>query len=368
MAQHVGFLARWSRAVIALALMVIVGFALFWLAGTFRPKISPHDTVAAVTRSAAGLQVVPVREVTLSATEGAVGSVRAAHETSIAAKLLARVVEVNVRAGQAVEKDALLIRLDDTDLRAREQQAIAAVDAATASRQQAQVEFDRIHALFEQHNASEIEFQRVKTALEAATAELYRAEQILREARTMLGYTEIRAPMRGIVIEKLVEVGDTAIPGRPLLKMYDPERMQLVASVRESHAVRLSVGQPIGVRIDALNQECVGQISEIVPESETASRSFAVKVTGPCPPGVYSGMFARMLIPLDDERVLLIPAAAVRTVGQLRLVDVLEGESLRRRAVQLGRAFGDDVEVLSGLRIGERVALVPGAADAKEAR
>lgn len=366
MAQGAGFLARISKAVIALALMVIVGFALFWLAGVFRPKITPQTAVASTARPVGDARIVPVREVTLPATEGASGTIRAAHETAVAAKLLARVVEVNVRAGQAVEKDELLIRLEDTDLRAREQQAAAAVAAATAAQQQARVEYERILTLFEQHNASEIEFQRVRTALDAATAETERAEQVLREARTLLGYTEIRAPMRGIVIEKLVEVGDTALPGRVLLKMFDPDRMQLVARVRESHALRLAVGQPIGVRIDALNQECVGQISEIVPESETASRSFAVKVTGPCPPGVYSGMFARMLIPLDDERILLIPSAAVRAVGQLRLVEVVEKDELRRRAVQVGRAFGDDVEILAGLRIGERVALPPGAVDTKE--
>ena len=68
-------------------------------------------------------------------------------------------------------------------------------------------------------------------------------------------------------------------------------------------------------------------------------------------------MFGRLLIPLDQEKVLVIPHAAVRRVGQLQIVDVADGAVLRRRIVQLGRSFGDDVEVLAGVRAGERVAV-----------
>jgi len=162
--------------------------------------------------------------------------------------------------------------------------------------------------------------------------------------------------MSGIIVDKQVEAGDTVAPGQVLLTLFDPTRMQLIASVRESLTQRLEVGQTIGVRVDAIDKTCEGQISEIVPEAEAASRSFQVKVTGPCPPGIYSGMFGRLLIPLDEQEVLVIPATAVRQVGQLHLVDVAEDDVLRRRTVQVGRLFGDDVEILSGLRAGERVA------------
>jgi hypothetical protein len=98
-------------------------------------------------------------------------------------------------------------------------------------------------------------------------------------------------------------------------------------------------------------------VSEIVPEAQSASRSFQVKVTGPCPTGIYSGMFGRILIPLDEEEVLVIPREAVRHVGQLELVEVVDRGLAARRAIRTGRTFGEDVEVLSGLREGEKVAL-----------
>jgi multidrug efflux pump subunit AcrA (membrane-fusion protein) len=109
------------------------------------------------------------------------------------------------------------------------------------------------------------------------------------------------------------------------------------------------------VQIESFNKQCLGTISEIVPEAESSSRAFQVKVTGPCPDGVYSGMFGRILIPLDEEQVLVIPRQAVQSVGQLDLVNVATHDAVSRRAVRLGRTIGQDVEVLSGLSEGEQV-------------
>jgi RND family efflux transporter MFP subunit len=255
----------------------------------------------------------------------------------------------------------VLIRLDDEDLRARLGQAQANLEAAKANAEQARIEFERVERLFQGNNASQIERERAETALKTAQAELARATQAHREGETVLEYATVTSPIDGTVIDKRVQAGDTVTPGQPLVELYDPDRMQLVASVRESLTQRLEVGQTIDVRVDALDRVCQGTISEIVPEAESASRTFSVKVTGPCPPGIYSGMFGRLLIPLDEQEVLVVPESAVRRVGQLDMVQILADGRLQRRAVQLGRRFGEDVEVLSGLRAGERVALPEGA-------
>lgn len=351
-------------AAIGVGFVVIVVVLIMGLAGVFHPKIGEAGAASSppAGRPIAGAQLVAARVIRLPATETAVGTIRAVHEAAVASKLLAKVVEVNVQAGQAVSRDEVLVRLDQEDLEARLQQAEAAVVAARAARDQAQIEFDRVKDLAERKVAAPIEFQRVDTALKSAAAELERAEQMRREAETILSYATIKSPIGGIVVDKQVEAGDMVTPGQVLVTLYDPTRMQLVASVRESLAQRLAVGQTIDVKVDALDKRCAGSISEIVPAAESASRSFLVKVTGPCPPGIYSGMFGRLLIPLDDEELLVIPRSAVRKVGQLDLVDVAEGDTLRRRVVQLGNVLGGDIEVLAGIRAGERVAV--SAADA----
>ena len=351
------------RVALAVAFIVVVTLLMMWLAGAFEPKIGDAPRRAAIARSVGDAALAPVRTIRVPRMESAVGSIRAVHETSVASKLLAKVLEINVTAGKRVSQGEVLVRLDDADLRARLQQAQAAADAAMAARDQAKIELDRVRSLSERGSAAKIELDRADTALKAAEAQLRGAEQAVSEAQTMLAYATIQSPLEGIVVDKLVEAGDMVTPGQTLITLYDPTRMQLVASVRESLTRRLTVGQTIGVQVDALDKTCEGRVSEIVPEAESASRSFSVKVTGPCPPGIYSGMFGRLLIPLDEEEVLVVPRLAVRRVGQLQVVDVADGSVLRRRSVQLGRPFGADVEVLSGLIAGERVA-VPDAADA----
>jgi RND family efflux transporter MFP subunit len=279
------------------------------------------------------------------------------HETTIGSKLMARVTAVNLKAGQHVRAGDVLVELDDADLRAKLEQAHAAVTAAEAASSQAVTDEKRYSALLKQNAVSRQDHEKAATAVRSTEAELRRAREIVKEVQAMLEWATVRAPMEGTVIDKKVDVGDLVKPGQTLLTLYDPKRMQLIASVRESLASRLTVGQQIGVEIEGLDKHCTGGISEIVPEAQAASRAFQVKVTGPCPAGIYTGMFARMLIPLDKEQVLVIPRNAIHQVGQLELVDVVEKGHATRRAVRAGRIFDGNVEILSGLRDGEQVVL-----------
>ncbi|TWT46265.1 Multidrug resistance protein MdtE precursor [Phycisphaerae bacterium RAS1] len=357
------------QSVTILVAGAVLIIALLALAGAFHRKIGDSHGPPPPRRPASDQAIVVARLVKLPAIESAVGTIRAVRETAVAAKILARVTDVQVQAGQRVAAGDVLVRLDDRDLKARVQQAVAAHEAAQAARRQAEVEFRRVKDLFEKNQAAAIEFERAQTALDSATAEVARAAANASEAETNLAYSVIASPIDGVVIDKSVEIGDTAQPGRTLLTLYDPTRMQLVAAVRESLTERLKVGQTIGVHIGAISLTCAGTISEIVPESQSASRSFLVKVIGPCPPGIHPGMFGRLLIPLDEREIIVLPKAAVRRIGQLDVVDVVVagdaktgavggGDELRRQVVQLGRDLnGDEVEVLSGLKAGQRVAL-----------
>lgn len=330
---------------------------LLWLAGRFAPKVPMGTDLAPAPRRESPERIITVRSVRLPLSETAVGSIRAVHETTIGSKLLARVVEVNLKAGQKVQKDEVLLRLDDTDLRARLKQTEAALAAAEAARAQAEADVNRFARLLKTKAISEQEYQRAATALKSTDAELRRAKETINEVQATLDFATVRSPMNGVVIDKKVDVGDMVSPGQMLATLLDPTSMQLVASVRESLTQRLQVGQTIEVQIENLNKQCAGTISEIVPEAQSASRTFQVKVTGPCPKGVYSGMFGRIVIPLDEEQVLVVPRVAVKSVGQLELVDVVENGHVNRRAIRSGRTIDDDVEVLSGLREGERVEL-----------
>lgn len=349
------------KFVAGLGMTIVITLLLAMLAGVFHAKVAD---VAPESPGAVGpeLPQTEVRLVRLPRFETAVGTIKPVHESAVASKLLARVVEVRVKAGQSVELNELLVKLDDADLRARLQQAEAAESATLARKQQADADYERAGKLVASKVVTRAEYDQTLAAMKTATSDVDRARQAVREAGVILEYAALRSPLVGTVVDKRVEVGDTVMPGQVLLTLYDPAHMQMVASVRESLALRLSIGQKLAARLESLGHECEATVSEIVPEAQAASRSFTVKVIGPCPPGAYSGMFGRLLLPLDEEEVLIVPSAAVRHVGQLALVDVVHDGRVQRRAVQLGRTFDDDAEVLSGLRPGERVILSAGAA------
>lgn len=342
---------------------VLLGFTLavvalmLWLVGAFEPKIEADAAAGAGSRPVGDASVVEVVARTLPLEESAVGTIQPVHRVELASRLLARVLEVNVIAGQRVAEGEVLVRLDSTDLLARRAQAESAVAEAQAALDQARTEESRLRDAFERGAVSDIELERAVNALRSAEANLARLRQSLTEAETVLDFATIRSPIAGVVIDKRVNAGDTVSPGQTVVTVLDPTRMQLVASVRESLSRRLEVGSAVSVMVDGLDHQCSGTVSEIVPEARSASRTFEVKVTGPCPPGVYAGMFGRLFIPVGEEEVLLVPREAVRTVGQLELVEVVSEGARERRAVRTGRRLDGRVEVLAGLSAGERVVL-----------
>ena len=362
--------SRWKlprfTGTLVLAVVMTAGVAmlLLVLAGVFKPKV-PAEPSAAHQATVSDLPLAEARLIRRPRYESAVGTVRAVHEAAVASKLLAKVVEVKVKAGQAVTRDEILVRLDDSDLQARLKQAEAALAAARATQERTDTEYQRAQRLIGSRAISQAEFDQAASTWRSATAELERAQQTVREAKVVLDYATVRAPITAIVIDKRVEAGDTVGPGQVLLTLYDPTRMQMVVSVRESLAQRLTVGQKIPGRLEAFKRDCEATVSEIVPEAQAASRSFTVKVTGPCPPGVYSGMFGRIFIPLEDEEVVVVPAAAVVKVGQLDMVDVAVDGRVRRRSVQLGRKLDQDYEVLAGLTASEKVVVHNGGKEAR---
>ena len=347
-----------GKIALAIVFLGIVGVLMYWLAGGFKEKIQPATAGRGAAEPTYAGPTAIVKRIDLPRMEEAVGTVQPVHEMTVTARIAARITELSLTAGQKVAQDDVLLRLDDRDMKARVDQLKAARTSAMATRDQAKVDRDRYADAYARGAATKTEFDQRDLAFKNAETDVTRATEAVNEAQAALEYAVIRAPFAGVIVDRRVNLGDTVMPGQILATLYDPSHMQLVASVREMLTQRLKVGQAIGVRMESLPAACAGTVSEIVPEAQSASRTFQVKVTGPCPPGIYSGMFGRIVIPLDSEEILVIPAAAIGHVGQLDLVNVVDNaQHLERRIVRPGRIVDADVEILSGLREGESVAL-----------
>jgi RND family efflux transporter MFP subunit len=348
---------RHLALVLVMAAMAVV--AVLWLSGAFhRGKIRPGRVMVPSTLpDAQCLASGWVERVRRPRDAEVVGSIQSERRTSISARVMANVVEMRVAAGDAVHRGQVLVVLEDAAPRARIEQAKQTFHAAQASQTLADSEVRRMSPLLKSGATSQSQFDEWQSRLASANADVLRAQQEIREAEVALSDTQIVSPMDGLVIDRQVEAGEQATPGQPLLTLYDPNRLRMEASVGESYTGKLRIGQKTSVLVESLSEQRPGVVEEIVPAADPASRAFLVKIRIEDPHGLYPGMYARTRVPLGTEERIEVPTSAVRDVGQLALVEIIENGRTFRRSVRLGRQDGDQIEVLSGLEPGERVVL-----------
>jgi RND family efflux transporter MFP subunit len=173
------------------------------------------------------------------------------------------------------------------------------------------------------------------------------------EAETMLGYSKVTAPFDGVVTRKLADVGDLASPGKALIEMEDPAALRLEAAVPEAIIDRVSLGSTLIVRIG--NKELEGIVREMSPTADPNSRTLLVKLDLPSTPGLRTGQFGRVAVPVAETSVLRVPASAVLQKGQMELVFIRNGNHAQLRIVKTGKPTGEEIQILSGVNAGEEV-------------
>jgi RND family efflux transporter MFP subunit len=307
----------------------------------------------------------------------AVGTVRAAETSQLAAQMIGNIVEIRVHEGDRIQRGQVLAVIDGAQPQASLDRATAAdlasqqeITASASDFALAEATFKRYQTLYEKKSVSPQEFDEIKARYQAAQArqEIARAEKAeakaaLEQARTALGYTHIMAPLDGIVTEKKADVGMLASPGMPIFTVEDLRRYRLEATVNESDLRFVRLGQQVLALIDALgDRQLKGKVVEIVPAADPASRSFLVKVELPSDAALRSGLFGRVSFARGERSALLIPRTAVVERGQLQGIYVLNQNSIAAlRYITLGKPSAGQVEVLAGLQAGDVLIANPGS-------
>lgn len=379
---------RSTRIILLAAGIGALALVMLAMTGTFRggviePNGAGGERPAAPASASARLVNAERRQI--PEYHVAAGTVTAREKAAISSQLSARVVRVLVQPGARVAAGDLLVELDRRDLAARleqvraaalrveadRQRAAAAVTGARAGLTEAESYYQRTQSYFTQQAATRQQVEQAESryrqaqagvrqaedAVRAADAGLQQARQAVTEAEVAFGYGLIHAPQAAQVVERLVDPGDLAAPGRPLIILQQSEALRFEAPVPESLIAKTQPGARMLVRIEAAGLDLEGRIEELVPAADPASRSFLVRLAIPSRPGLYPGMFGRLRIELGKRPAVLVPAAAIRRVGQLELVTLdLDGRRLRVY-VKTGGAHDGLIEVLSGLDGSERLLL-----------
>jgi RND family efflux transporter MFP subunit len=335
---------------------VVVGL-LFWEGVFDSSKVGPGTAVRA-PESAGEIAGTLVESVKTPLYSEAVGTVRSRRSIRISPRLMGTLLEVNVAQGDPVEKDAVLARIDDREVNARIEVARAGVAQAEARLSQAAAAYRRYTELFEKNATTKEQLEAITGDYEMAQAAVEGARAAVREAEVYLVYTTIVSPQAGVVAEKLAEPGDLALPGKPILVLQDPTDLRLEADVREYLITRIPVGTRVTLLFgEPLNRTFASSVEERAPEADPATRTFLVKAPLPPDSGARPGNFGRLRFLTGEREAILIPASAVRRIGQLATVRVIEDDRIRVRHIRTGEAIDGRLEVLSGLSAGERLVM-----------
>lgn len=347
----------------AVPLVTIAGLllAIVWMAGTFDTKIEPG--LLATQQTYTG-ETLTIGRTQAQFHEDVPATVRSKQTTHVAARILAPIKAIHVKAGDRVKKGEVLVELDSRNNRSNVAQSKENINSIQAQLVQARSHYNRTKILFSKESVTKAQLEQASAAYNSLKAQLASAKQMLNSAQTTLSYSQIKAQFSARVIDRFAEPGDLASPGMKILTLYDPSALRIDANVRESLALTLKIGQQLATEIPALHKSIMATIEEIVPAANPGARSFLIKAKIEQKGELLPGMFARIRIPSGEQQQLRIPAAYVKQMGELDVVWVLENGVAIRRFIRIGQQTGNDILVISGLSMGEQL-ILPSQLNAK---
>ena len=387
---------------------LLVGGVLLVTGGTWfvlslnKPSHAPETA----STSALSVNTLIIRSQSVANTLELSGSIRPVEQATLSTRVMGRITQLSLETGDRFRKGDILTRIDVMDITAQTGQAqlgVAQAQAevfrsqaslnqlesqkleAQAALRLAQVTQSRMSRLQAEGAVSQSVLDDANTVLEQARARVAQSEAGIRQSQAAIAQTQaavsraelsvissdvsesygtIFAPFDGVVVQKMAYEGEMAAPGTPLLKVENPNKLELEISVPEENLRFVRVGQSVKVQFDAVNQSLSATIQQIVPASNAQSRSFLIKIPLTNSGKLISGMFGRIALPIGaTKETLLIPTTALIQRGQLQGVYVLENVEDKAisksiammRWVKTGKTQDGQIEIVSGLKAGDRI-------------
>jgi RND family efflux transporter MFP subunit len=285
------------------------------------------------------------------------GSIATDQHADISTRMMGYVTNVHVKVGDNVSKGQLLVSINNTDIVAKEGQVKAGIIQAKAGLKNAEKDYNRFKTLFSLNSASQKELDDMTTRYEVAKAQLEAAQQMQNEVNAHLSYSNIRAPFSGTITGKYINNGDMANPGMPLVSLEAPGKFVATAMIPETEISNIQKGTAVQVLVKSTGTQLTGKVSEISNSARLTGGQYIVKINlDKTDTQLYSGMFVTTHFPVKiaHNTVVSVPKSVLVTRGELiGIYTVSQANTAILRWVRLGKTFGNDVEILSGLNQGE---------------
>ena len=351
-------------------------------------KIEPGNTPPTEGPSVA-VRMIEARSAVQPVVYEAVGTVKAQVSATVSGKLMGVIQAYKVKEGDLVKQGDLLVVLDERQVSAQLSQArgalseaqkaeagaVSAQTAVEAGAQRALLSYRRNQTMLEGGAITQETFETVDAQHKQAQAALAQAQSMVEAARYRINQAKaavdaatvaqkdarVLAPFDGKVTAKLADTGGLAAPGTPLLTLEREGGYRVDLVVPEAYISAINTGQPVMISIPSVGEHLIsGSVDVIIPSADPGSRTFVVQVGVSATESLRSGMFSRVPLTIGERKTMRIPESAVVRQGQLTGVFIVdEKNSARFRLIRTGRAYGDQVEVISGIKDGTRLVAAP---------
>ena len=271
------------------------------------------------------------------------GTVTSDHRVSISSRLSGYIREMNVREGDQVKTNQILVHIDPVDAK----QALIQAQADLADAESDRKSYDE---LLKSGAVSTQQVSKIELRYTVAKSQV-------EQARNQLSYAEIRSPVAGVVVEKRLSQGDLAAPGTPILTLEDPTSLLVETYVSERFVSHIHEGDAVDIDIPSLKQVFQGTVRQVVQAADPVSHQFLVKAALPVSTNIHPGMYAQTAFHIGTREALLIPQQSIISHSGLDATYVLDKSGTAQyRLIRLGLKQGNQVEVLAGLKSGDVIA------------
>ncbi|KAF0181070.1 MAG: efflux pump RND family membrane fusion protein [Nitrospirae bacterium] len=349
--------------ILGAVVFALLAFLVF--TGVLAPSVKTEVTTVS--------QMYPSQSFTLL---NASGYVVAQRKAAVAAKITGRLVELKVEEGSRILKGQIIARLEADDSAAARNQAAATREQASAEKIDAQLQFERAKELLKSEYVSKADFDAAEARYNKAVAGVVAAHAALQAAQVAVDYSLIRAPFDAVVLTKNADIGDIVSPlsaaasaKAAVVTIADMGSLQVEVDVSESSIQKVKIGQPCEILLDALpDKRFRGAVHMIVPTADRTKASIMVKVRFEAidsrilPEMSAKVAFLERQVSAGDEtpRVVIRPSS-VTTKGEKQSVFLVREDRAVETQVTIGQHLGDYLEVLSGVKAGEKIVAKPTA-------
>jgi membrane fusion protein, multidrug efflux system len=309
--------------------------------------------------TAISVAVATAQEQSLERSAEIQGALYAKERTTIASQVEGNVDHVYADMGDSVEAGQVMLQIDPREYQLHVGSAEAALNQASARAANSAARYARAVELRKDGSIAPEQFDQIAATMRMDQADQQAAQRALDLAKKKLSDTEIRAPFSGFIQKRMVSLGEYVAPGKNVYELIATDPIKLRCPMPERYVPLAKLGMPVNLTVNARpGANFTGTITRIAPALDEDSRTLLVEAEVRNPNGALKpGFFAHVTIDLGQDRALFVPQSAVlRYAGVARVFVITDGVA-RSREVKTGATLGDQIEIINGLKAGDRVAV-----------